>query len=419
MEKINKKTNWGFYQILISILILIFFPFPSKIIGYSKALYICDIALMLCLIMIMIRNRFKIRKTNSLIFLGIFFMLNILGIIIGVIKNGSSLRQFTELIRNVEWIVIYIFFNNIFSIYSDKYTNSGEEIEKTLKKVFSVIYIVLIPFIIIELFNLPGKDILRNFYEFEKSGNIFQYYNRIVGPFRNPNMLGIWTVIFVEAVFCFNYKPIVKVLMLISGLGIIYFTGSRTAMIIIIIIIGIVFIKQLTSKKNVKNISKYILVLIIVAIMLVPIIEKNSQLFYSIRFNNINDSMEDIGGRTDIWNKYMQSIEDNLLLGNGIVKSDDIIFDNLYIQYIYYYGLIGLATLAVFFIRNLYNAWKLYKKGKEKTLALLMILIQITIIIAGITVQILDTLQIFFFYIMSMAYIDVELKKLSKNNADL
>lgn len=419
MEKINKKTNKEFYQILIPILILIFFPFPSKIIGYSKALYMCDIVLMLCLIMIMIKNRFKIRKTNSFIFLGIFFILNILGIIIGVIKNGSSFRQFTELIRNVEWITIYIFFDNIFRIYNDKYTNSGEEIEKILKKVFSVIYMILIPFVIIELFNLPGKDILRNFYEFGKSGNIFQYYNRIVGPFRNPNMLGIWTVIFVGAVFCFNYKPIVKVLLLISGLGIIYFTGSRTAMIIMIMIIGITFIKQLTNKKNIKNISKYILILLIITIMIVPIIEKNSQLFYSIRFNNINDSMEDIGGRTDIWSKYMKSIEDNLLLGSGIIKSDDIIFDNLYVQYIYYYGLIGLATLVVFFIRNLYNACKLYKKGKEKMLALLMIFIQITIMIAGITIQILDTLQIFFFYIMSMAYIDVGIKKLNKNNTSL
>lgn len=412
MEQESKIKNKEFYQILISMLVLIFFPFPSKIIGYSMALYICDIALIIYLIIIMIKNQFKVKVTNSLLILGIFFILNLLGIIIGIIKNGADFRQFTELIRSAEWMIIYIFFNNIFSIYSDKYKNSEKEVALTLKKVFSIIYIILIPFIVIELFDLPVKDILRNFYNFEKSGNIFQYYNRIVGPFRNPNILGIWLVIFVGTIFCCEYKLITKILMIISVLGIIYFTGSRTAIIITIIIIGIILIKQFTNKRFIKNVLKYLIVLIIISIILIPIIEKNSQLFYSTRLKNINDSMEDVGGRTDIWNKYTQSIENNLLFGNGIVKSDNIIFDNLYVQYMYYYGLIGLTLLIVFFIRNLYNAWKVYKNGTEKKLAIFMILIQIIIIIAGITIQILDSLQIFFFYLLSMAYIDIELKKI-------
>ena len=80
---------------------------------------------------------------------------------------------------------------------------------------------------------------------------------------------------------------------------------------------------------------------------------KNSKLFYSVRINELKDDMDDFSGRSQIWEKYEKDIQANILVGNGIVKSNEIIFDNLYIQYMYYYGIVGIIVLICLFVKTL------------------------------------------------------------------
>lgn len=404
----SKRKN-GDYKILIPMLILIFFPFPSKILGYSAALYINDIVLIGYLLFISIKNRYKIPINNTIYLLIGMLFINIMGITIGVSKGYAEIRQLTEIVRTFEWIIIYIYNYNVIK--------RNQEIETFFLKAIKVILLLLIPFIIIELFNLPGKELLRNFYELSKSGNIFQYYNRISGPLRNPNFLGVFMIIILNFILISNYKLTTKVFFSIIGAGIIYFTGSRTAIIIAVITISITYLLNLKISKSKSEFIKSIVAIIFILVICLMIVQKNSDLFYSVRMNELKDDMTDLNGRSQIWEKYEEDIQKNILMGNGIVKSNEVIFDNLYIQYMYYYGLVGISVLICLFVKNLYKICKVYaleRDLKQKKFMLGILATQTIIIISGITIQILDSLQIFYFYILSMAYIDIKYRNLIK-----
>ena len=403
----DKKKNEN-YKILIPILILIFFPFPSKVLGYSTALYISDMVLISYLLFGAINNRYKIPLNNTTYLLIGMMVVNIIGIIIGVLKGYAEIRQLMEIVRTSEWIIIHIYNYNLIK--------RNQEVETAFLKSIKVILLLLIPFVIIELFNLPGKNLLRNFYELSKSGNIYQYYNRISGPLRNPNFLGIFMIIILNFVLISNYKLMTKVLFAIISIGIIYFTGSRTAIIISIITIIITCLTNLKINRSRKEIIKSIIAIITILLVCLLVIQKNSKLFYSVRINELKDDMDDFSGRSQIWEKYEKDIQANILVGNGIVKSNEIIFDNLYIQYMYYYGIVGIIVLICLFVKNIAKIYKLYileKDLKRKKFVLGIFAIQIIIIVSGVTIQILDSLQIFYFYILAMAYIDVRYSNLT------
>ena len=127
---------------------------------------------------------------------------------------------------------------------------------------------------------MPGKNLLRNFYELSKSGNIYQYYNRISGPLRNPNFLGIFMIIILNFVLISNYKLMTKVLFAIISIGIIYFTGSRTAIIISIITIIITCLTNLKINRSRKEIIKSIIAIITILLVCLLVIQKTQN--YSI-----------------------------------------------------------------------------------------------------------------------------------------
>lgn len=402
----KEKDKKDYYKILIPALILVFCPFPSKIIGYSRALYISDFVLMMYLIISCIKNKYKIIVNNSFIILMLFSFMNTIGIFMGILHNGADLRQFTEIVRSFEWIIIYLYMYN--TIIKTKGKDIREKIEKNFSQTIFLILILSIVFVIIELFNLPLKSMLKNFYELGKSGNIFQYYNRIVGPFRNPNMFGTWIILAIASIITTDYRVLKKIIFLLVSVGMIYFTGSRTGIIIAVGIIVFIYLLQYLQRQNNKSKFKNFIVIIIAIIVSCIVIKENSELFYSVRLKSWKDDISDLNGRTQIWEQYKDDIENNLLLGNGIIKSNDIVFDNLYIQYMYYYGVIGILMLCALFFTNLRKTIVLYKQKEclNKNFVLFMLVIQITIIISGITIQIMDSLQIFYFYIFTMAYID-------------
>jgi O-antigen ligase len=408
------KNNNGFNSttlIFIPLFLLILFPFPSKYIGYSMALWISDLVLMGYLLLIILVKKFEIPKTNTLVFFCAFLFLNLIGMLNSLISgNISSIRVIAEAIRSVEYIIIYMYFSNIFRIAK----NAGMSIEELLKK--NIIKIALTVFIIstIELFNLPVKELLRNFYDMDKSGNIYQYYNRIVGTLRNPNYYGIWLSFMFLFFYMVKIRFVYKIILISFSGFFLYFTGSRTSLLACLIsLVTVIIINSVRLKKE-GNSS--ILLLGFIALILFYVTSRFQDFFFSVRLQFDMNEWLSFGGRLEIWESYYEEFLANPLFGAGIQKSNDLIFDNTFVQYSYYYGIIGLVFVCIFFLRNIsLNLRMIFSKSFLADKLIYFILgVQIVVVISAFTVQILDVLQISFFYLMSLAYLDFS--TLSKSN---
>ncbi|NOU89006.1 hypothetical protein GC102_25130 [Paenibacillus sp. LMG 31460] len=402
MGQIKQSSKIEMNNLLVPLLILVFFPFPSKYVGYSISLYICDIVFIGYLLFIFVKKKYVVTINNTTRFFLVFLGLNCFGILIALLKgNISSLRPFSEVLRTFEWMIIYLFCINYFK----KDIKSITKINSIVNKCVAILLLLLIPFITIELFDLSGKAIFRSLYEMNKSGNIYQNYNRIVGPFRNPNFLGIWMTIILLYVFTQPYKWKTKILFSLECIGVIYFTGSRTAILISLIMLGLVLLSQGILDFG-KGVLKKVLGVVVIAAVAYFVVQKQIDLFYSVRLRLDLNELQNLGGRTSIWEEYSNIMKENLLLGNGIVKSDDLVLDNMYLLYLYYYGIFGLLLYFLFFIRNIFKSVGAYLRNRKNAMLLYAVVLQGIILVSGFTMQILDALQLSFWYWLILAYID-------------
>ncbi len=375
------------------------------------ALWISDLLLMGYLLFMILLKKFNIPKTKTFLFFCGFLLLNIIGMTNSLISgNISSIRVIAEAIRSVEYIIIYMYFSNIFILIK----NAGMSIEELLKK--NIIKIAVTVFIvsIIELFNLPLKELLRSLYDMDKSGNIYQYYNRIVGTLRNPNYYGIWLSFMLLFFYIVKMRLVYKIVLISLSGFFLYFTGSRTSLVACLISLVTVIIIQSVRMKKQKNSS--ILLFGFIAFIFYYVSFHFQEFFFSVRLQyNINE-WRTFGGRLEIWEKYYEQFLANPLFGVGIQKSNDLVFDNTFVQYSYYYGLVGFVFICIFFLRNItLNLRMIFsKKFLSDKLIYFILGVQIVVITSAFTVQILDVLQVSFFYLMSLAYLDFSV--LSKNN---
>ncbi|MFC6333775.1 O-antigen ligase family protein [Paenibacillus septentrionalis] len=398
--KIREEKYYLTYFIPLYLLLLL--PFPSSLVGYSVALWINDFILMGYLIFLIVTKKFKVpRKKMTIVWLCLLVILNIVGIINSIIRgNISSLRVLSELVRTFEFFLIYIYFINLFRILKENRATIENVIKSNLIIVSSCVFFISF----IELFNFPLKELLRNLYEMGKSGNIYQHYNRIVGTLRNPNFFGIWLAITIVFFYTVNLKIIWRLVLLVIPLIYLFFTGSRTSWVLAVVSLAIVVLIQLFLKKGKKIYS--IAIIGLVTLTFVIIYTNYETLFYSVRFNwNLTDILT-LGGRTEIWGMYLEEIKRNIIFGVGINKGDDIVFDNLFLQYMYFYGVFGVIFLLLFFCRNLGSNIKLLLLRKKDNLLIFVLGMQLIFIFSSFTIQIFDVLQITFFYIMGLAYLD-------------
>ncbi|WP_256263668.1 O-antigen ligase family protein [Eubacterium callanderi] len=399
MEK-NIKKREIFTEIF---LIIIFFPIPSQILGYGVSLYLNEIFIVCFLLVLFYKRNYTINFTGTIKYLFAFLCLNFGGIIVAIVKgNTVNLNVFSGVFRIFLWVLLYNFFLN----YLKKEISSLVEISRVLKKTLIIVLLLLLPFIAVELFDLPGKIILEKIYEMSKSGNIFQFYNRIVGPFRNPNFFGVWISIVLIYFLIERLDWKFKVFFLLECLIFIYFSGSRTAFVVSVFsIIFIIFTQNIVNFK-ISNLRIF-LTLAIVFLIVFYLSSRYTDLFYSVRFqsNNLSDWYT-LGGRDVLWNQYDELIKENMIIGNGLIKNIDIIFDNIYLQYIFYFGLPGLIILGLFLVKNfLFNLYLIFT-NRSDIILLFCLGIQMIIIISGFTIQILDATQISVWYWFALAYID-------------
>lgn len=375
------------------------------------ALWMSDLVLMGYLLLIILVKKFNIPMTKTFLFFCVLLLLNLIGMINSLISgNISSFRVIAEAIRSVEYIIIYVYFCNIFKLLK----NAGMSIEELLKKNLIKIVVTVFTISIIELFNLPVKELLRSLYDMDKSGNIFQYYNRIVGTLRNPNFYGIWLSIIILFFYMVKMRIVYKILLLSLSGFFLYFTGSRTSLLACLIsLVTVIVIHSIRMKKK-KNSSIFLFGFI--AVIFYYLTFHFQEFFFSVRLQYDIDEWLSFGGRLEIWERYYEEFLANPFLGAGIQKGNDMIFDNTFVQYTFYYGIIGLVFVCIFFLRNIViNIRMIFSKSFFADKLIYFILgLQIVVIISAFTVQILDVLQISFFYLMSIAYLDFSIS--SKNN---
>lgn len=268
----------AFYN-FFPIYILLLFPFPSKHIGYSVALYIVNFVLIGFMLFVIVLEKYTFPRNTSFFLIFSFFLLNIIGIVnISLKGNIVSFRLLTEVVRTIELLVIYTYFYNLFKRIMLK----GLDIDKLILRNLIIATILIFLISVIELFNLPGKDILRGLYEMDKSGNIFLFYNRIVSTFRNPNFYGLWLSIILLFFYSMDLKSVNKsILMLLGGLFLFY-TGSRTSWVVFAVSFMAINIVFLILKK--KKINFKIAPLFAITLLLYFLLTNYSELFYSVRF---------------------------------------------------------------------------------------------------------------------------------------
>lgn len=402
-----------YLKFFLPLYILVLFPFPSKSLGYSIALWLNDFVLIGYLLIQIFHNKFCLPRTRTFSLLLGFLFLNFMGILSSMLMgNLTTVRVITEIVRSLEYIIIYVYFYNVFRIIHSK---SGD-IEALLVKHLQIILLAVFSITVIELFNLPGKELLRNLYEMGKSGNIYQYYNRIVGTLRNPNFYGLWLSIIAIFVYLTRIKALHKLILLLISMIFLYFTGSRTSLVGFVITIVIVAILQMIkSRRNIK----LPLVILLLSLASFYLLSNNYQdLFYSVRLRVGIEELHSLGGRVEIWNRYFDEILASPIIGVGIQKSNDLIFDNTYVQYAYYYGFVGLLFLMTFIIRNFFRNIVIYFRTKPvDNLQLFFLGVQLIVIISTFTVQIFDVLQISLFYFMGLSYLDLSKNKLLNNES--
>ena len=400
-NKIEHRKQY--LAILIPVLIVCFWPFPSKWIGYSAALYISDAVLIGTLFLLAIKNKYKPENNVVNKFLIAFIILNIIASILAIFRsNFWGIRQFAEIIRMIEWFIMYHY------LYQTLKEIETKNEEKILYKVIFIVMIGISVISTIELFDIPVlKDgILKNIYEMGKSGNIFQFFNRISGTFKNPNMFGVFLSMISIILLISRMENKKKIPLIILSVFFLYYTGSRTALIATVLVYIIIIITKLIAEKNKKLLKQQLIIIGIILLAVILVMLINKDLLYSVRLGELFEDLATLNDRTLIWEKFSTDISNHWFIGNGIIKNVQLIFDNVFVQYLYYYGIIGCIMLVTFFIYNLIKAFKSYLKNKEDIVLTFCIVIQLIIIISGITIQIMDVTQLTFFYFLSIAYVD-------------
>ena len=377
-------------------LILIFFPFPSSVIGYSKSLYISEAVLLIFIWYLFIKNKFKVCICNTMYMLLILVGVNLLTVLIAFFNGIVQFNMLAEVFRGIEWIVIYQFFFNWIKRNGSEILMLG--IEKTLK----VLYFLLIPFFIIEFFDLPVKDLFRILYCMSKSGSYFSSYSRISGPFRNPNFCAACIAIFMIGILMSKCKDWYKIIIAIISSLIIYYTGSRTGLVVTIVMLLVAYTCKIVSVRN-KNLSVKILIFsFLIGIVLINFpFEKLTM--YKSRIADFGEVLGTFGGRWELWLEALEVFKENIFF--GVNKRNNMVFDNLYIQLLVQRGLIGFIFYGSFYVINFWKALKIVR-DKKSDISFFCMSVQVGVFVLGITMQVFDVLQITIWYFFTLAYVD-------------
>ena len=203
----------------------------------------------------------------------------------------------------------------------------------------------------------------------------------------------------------------------------IFFTMSRTA----ILAVGIFLIIDYLSNKSIKQkilIIFSIIVIVILGIVILYIM--NPSLIKSINKLFIRtENLENMSGRTVIWNEAINTVDVNILLGVGRFKGIDIIndngldftqFHNIFLESYVSGGLLEVSMLIYMLITLFYNLHRNTEMKKQRKTIYIASLIAFIIIGSfescnRFSIGYVDTLFTIFFITMPILELNLSNKK--------
>ncbi|MGX6591144.1 hypothetical protein [Cetobacterium ceti] len=306
----------------------------------------------------------------------------------------------------------------------------GRNIEKkNIYKILNIlenIYIWQILVVLIYIYMPDGYNKIAIFNT--KSDNIYRI-RRLVGTFSNPYDYAYYLNFMISYfLFKFNfYKRKKYLLLIILGIINIFYSLSRTGLIILgLNILGVLIYKLFSIKKyKIKNIFKILVKLNLIIVIFFICASKVKDYmyykfpyiyfgFYSLFYKGIKNTRS-IAVRFEQYKYFDEVIEKNIFIGLGPCSTRNIYTESMYLLYLFRYGLLGFLYVLYLIYKGFYNSILAYRRMKKniniKILILTFGLLNITNIISFFTNNYIDQVRNNTMYYLILGLIS----KLAKN----
>jgi hypothetical protein len=233
-----------------------------------------------------------------------------------------------------------------------------------------------------------------------KYNNLFENYGtiRVTGTIGNPNILGIFMVIYLLFLLYFYkrikiYNFIKNITILFSFVTILY-TQSSTSIILLVISLFIYLVFYLSKRSSFRYKKPF---------FAIPILPKTiTQLDYFLRRITLS-RISNMGGRLPIWigliNNLILSEKFNIFYGYGSLFISKYTVDNYYLYLLLSYGLIGFLLFVFLWIAIIRLSFSMNNEKKWYIITIIVI-----VFISNITAMPLESIKLELFIYIIIGY---------------
>lgn len=333
--------------------------------------YFGDILILLVLMITMfthnIRINYRIFKIHYVTL--IFYFGFMIPTVINLMKTGFDINILVDYFK-------IIYYCGIFYLVVQM-SHQEKEIIPHMNKLLNLVYLVNVFIAIVQLLDPPFLGLLvRSIYGSVKLRSLWTGHPRVYGTFYNANWFGVYIMFYFAWVV--NYASYIKrnfnsidFLKIIGLFILLIVSGSRTAMIGLLVILFIYVIDNFHFKK--------LILISVISIVINMILEKflikielfnktilRFQVFILSIFTEETNTSEigSIAGRVSSWNLTLEDFLTSPIFGSGNTTS--VIAHNSYLHFLNAFGIYGIIILAMilFFMLFKNNSNKQIKKNQ-------------------------------------------------------
>lgn len=329
-----------FLLILFPILV-IFRPYPIELFP-EMATKISLEMLFFAVVLFLNLKVTGMRNTYFYVFLTLYFF----SLVTGIILNLISQRSFSSFFDFYDFFYLF-YVSLIYRLYSNISFSLDEILISSKYIVVCGVIVIIVNILALNVSVI--ENILKHIY-YQKSASSFEYNRfRISGTFTNPNHFGLFlcTITYLCLKFgrFFLSRKFIYLNTIILSIGI-YFTGSRTALIILFLI----FMYISLSKLNIKNIIQFCLMVTLLPITIYPILNPRLKESVDLIIKYGPLAIDSFKGKYELSIQNLKMVIENNFFGFG--PSNNISFfvgDNQHMLILWKGGIIGYIAFLIFY----------------------------------------------------------------------
>lgn len=342
-------------KIFLVLMVLVFLRPHFNFLSSFLATYLADIMMLLLGGSYIIISRKKLSTEDSkliilFIFLGVFLLLPLMVHSLETITDYKIWSNYGKLIYYC--LMFWCFYQVLLKI-----PNEIKLFEKTMNYFFWIIFAVAM----VQLTDFPILNkIVFEVYNTEKLRTIWTEYARIYSTFYNANWFGVYLVFYfgwLNSRFLYGMENTKKyIVYLIPLITMFIISGSRTAMIGLIVLLFIQILMAKDSRKVLKILVSGIIVFYLAQYIIdrFEYINKTIMRFTStietLLYDNFNLAKA-TPGRVESWAETWDLIKTNPAFGSGQI---DFIPHNSYLYFLNMFGFFGgfviLSAVVIYFL---------------------------------------------------------------------